>query len=111
MFQVGGFLPRDPEPDQWKRLHELYDQKTTGDGLNQAGEAQFRDELTTLRNYTIGQASVIVTTCTNAASGDLWLNFKSGIAYVDGAAKAVDGDIAITIAHYGIRALLLVGDD
>ena len=41
----------------------------------------------------------------------LWLNFNPDITYIDKAAKALDLDIAIIIAHYGSEKIILIGDN
>ena len=70
-----------------------------------------RPNITKLRNYTILQALVVIITCTYAAAGMLWLNFNPDITYIDKVAKALDLDIAIVMAHYGSKKIILVRDD
>ena len=110
MLRVGGFLDGSKHEQQWDTLHQLYKQKIDG-LLNSDGQTNFRTEATRLRNYTISQASVINTMCTNAVAGMLWLNFNPDITYIDEVAKALDLDIAIVMAHYGSEKIILVGDD
>ena len=91
-------------------MTQLYEQKIDS-LLDSDGQTNFRTEVTRLRNHIISQASVVITTCTNAGAGMLWLNFNLDITYVDKAVEALDLDIAIVIAHYGSKKISLVEDN
>ena len=78
MLKIAGLVPgwttAEEAEEQWRVIQELYHLYTRGQ-MDAKDRQQFQAETQRLRDYVLQQADVIVSTCTNAATGVLYKNF------------------------------------
>jgi len=110
MLRVAGVIPHPvSDPESWKGFREYYNQYSEDD-MDATQQIEFKKILTNLREHVLRAASVVVCTINNAGTAKLFTVFRPAVIFMDEAAKIIEPDAIITLAHYAPAPVVMIGD-
>ena len=97
------------DPDSWKGFWEYYNLYSEDD-MNATQQIEFRKILTNLQEHVLHAASVVVCIINNAGTAKLFTVFRLMIIFMNEAAKIIEPDAIITLAHYAPASVVMIED-